>query len=399
MPIFEYKALDQDGAEVSGSEEAATMTALTSSLEERSLYLMKATQKRTAGSRKFGGKIKRRELINFTEQLVIIIRAGIPLLSGLEEIRSEIRHEGFKAVVTDIMRRIGEGNDLSAAIACYPKIFDEAYVSIVGAGEEMGGLDVVLEKLVRQMEWAAETKKQVTGAMVQPAFLLVAVCGLTFMVVSVLVPQITDIFSKAGKPLPEVTQKLVDTSEFCTEHWGLIMTFLGTFIGAFIVAGRFAAFRMFKDGVKLKIPIIGRVLELFATSRFVNLFAVLYEAGVTVDRNLEIVEGATGNLVVDRGIYTMREAIMNGQGLADGAREAGVFPSLVVRMLKIGEQSGQIPEALEKVTIYYDKEIPRALKKILTVLQPILLVLSAGMVAFVVFAAFMPIIKLVSGGH
>ncbi|MAG56464.1 MAG: hypothetical protein CMJ83_09250 [Planctomycetes bacterium] len=399
MPVFEYKALNADGIQVAGSQEASTLHALTNALQEKALYVLNAKPQRLASRSAYKGKVNRCELISFTDQLVIIIRAGIPILTGLQEIAKETRHPGFRQVILDVVDRVSDGQGLSKALEAYPKIFDEAFVSIVSAGEEMGGLDVVLEKLVRQMEWAHETKKQVLGAMVQPTFLLVAVTGLTIMVVTVLVPQITDIFSKAGRDLPGVTQKLVAVSNFIQNYWKVCLTGLGALIAAIIVANRFPTTRIMKDHVKLRIPVIGRVLELFAASRFVNLFAVLYEAGVTVDRNLEIVSKTTGNAVTDQGIVRMRDAIMEGSSVVEGAKIAGVFPSLVIRMLAIGEQSGQIPEALEKVNNYYDRAIPRALKKIITVLQPVLLVLCAGMVAFVVFAAFMPIIKLVSGGH
>lgn len=398
MPTFAYKALDAEGKPVAGTEEAPSELALTQALESRHLFLCKAKVQGASSRRSYHGGINRRELINFTDQIIIIVRAGVPLLTGLEEIAAEMKHPGFKQVITDVVHQISEGSSLAKAMAAYPKVFDDAYVSVVAAGEEMGGLDIVLEKLTAQMEWTLDTKKQVTGAMIQPAFLLVAVIGLTILVVGSLVPKITDLFSRSGKELPGVTQVLVDVSHFIQARWFVVVGAIGAVIVSYVVSLRFPRGRYFFDRIKLKIPVVGKVLSLFANSRFVNLFGVLYQAGVTVDRNLEIVSTTTGSAVMNRAVKDMRAAIMEGMPMSTAAKSTGLFPSLVVRMLSIGEQSGQIPEALKKVGIFYDKEIPRALKRVLTVLNPVIMMISAAVVAFVVFAAFMPIVKLVSGG-
>ncbi len=153
------------------------------------------------------------------------------------------------------------------------------------------------------------------------------------------------------------------------------------------------------DRFKLRIPVLGHVMELFAASRFANLFGLLNDAGVTIDRNLEIVQCATGNAVFDQGVRELRRTIVMGGTVAEGISNANVFPPLVVRMMRIGEQTGEIPEAMKRISQFYDKEIPRALKKVTTVLQPLLMMASAMVVCFVIFAAFMPIVKLVSGAH
>ena len=399
MPSFKYKALDATGQKVIGIEEALSMDALAQALRKKSVYLLRADVQKPQGARRFSGRISASELVHFTDQLVIVIGSGIPILVGLREISEDLSDLRFQAVLNDVAEQIEQGASLSEALSAYPKIFDASYISVAAAGEEMGGLDTVLSKLARQMEWAQETKRQVRSAMIQPAFLGMAVLGLTIMVVTTLVPQIVSIFERSGVELPAMTQMLVEVSRFIRGYWMLLVGLVVVGVASWRLAKYDGRTRLLKDAFIQRIPIVGPVVKLFATARFVNLFGVLHDAGVVVDRNLEIISGATGSAVTDAGVVAMRRAIMDGKTIAEGARSCEAFPALVVRMLAIGEQAGHLPEALARAGEYYDKEIKRGLKRIITVLQPTLLILSACVVAFVVFAAFLPIIKLVSGGH
>ena len=399
MPRFAYKAYNKSGRITRGTETAADMPTLEALLREQSLFLFHSVVRTQGTKRQYRGRVPRAELIHFTEQLAIVVRSGIPILAGLDEIQSECRHPGFRSIIQDIHARVADGTSIAQALGEYPRVFDQAYVSVVAAGEETGSLDAALEKMAQQMAWIMDTKRQVRGAMIQPAILLVAVTGLTILVVTVLVPKITEIFQRSNTTLPGITQGLVNVSSFLQHNWKFLLIALALFVVSMNFMGRTRQGRMALDRLKLRIPVLGHVIALFAASRFANLFGLLNDAGVSVDRNLEIVEKSTGNAVYNAGVRELRRTIVQGGTIAEGITKAEVFPSLVVRMMRIGEQTGEIPNAMERICQFYDKEIPRALKKVTTVLQPLLMMGSAAVVCFVIFAAFMPIVKLVSGGH
>ena len=400
MARFAFKAVSGAGEKVRGIREALGTDGLVAALERDGLYpwSVKPLRERSRERRVVVRRVPRVQLVHVTGQLAIVVRSHVPLVSGLSQIAQETVHPGLKAVLADVARRVEEGDSLAAAMGAHPAVFDSAYRSVVSAGEESGSLDKVLERMAGQMEWALDTRRDVRSALIQPAILGLAVAGLVGLVVGVFVPKISELFTRQGMRLPALTQMLVNVSDGLRSHGLMILGGIVALVVALRFAVRTTRGRLVFDGFKVKLPVLGRVIELFAASRFVSLFTLLHDSGVIVGRNLEIVAGATGSAVMDRGVARLRESVMDGKTLSEGAHAAGVFPPLVVRMLTIGEQTGHLTEAMGHVGAWYDKELPRALKRITTVLQPLLLLLSAGIVAFVVFAAFLPIAKLVTGG-
>ena len=398
MATFRYRAIDGAGQAVTGTAAADDLRALAEALKNQGLHLFRAKMAAGREHRTFRGRIPTRELIHFTEQLAIIIKSGIPLSSGLNDLAREGHHEGLRSVVLDIDRAVSRGVALSEAMRRYPRIFTPSYLSVVEAGEATGAMADALENMAWQMDQAQDTRRQVLGAMIQPAILLVAVMGLVVLVLTVLVPAVQDLFSRSGQQLPAVTRRLIAVSSGLRSAWKQILVAL--FASPWVIRGlrRIPAFRVAWDRGLLLLPVIGPVIELFLVSRFVHLFALLHQAGVHVARNLEILQATMSNAILERGVRRIREEIETGVPLGDAVRDSRVFPSLVVRMISIGERTGHLTEAMARVTHYYDRAIPRALKRITTVLQPAILLASAGLVTFVVFAAFMPMVQMISGG-
>jgi type II secretory pathway component PulF len=390
-----YKAIAPDGAVVSGVEKANSEEQLQEMLQARGSFLLKSKSKAAVMSASsHGKKIKPQSLIDFSNQLAMLFKSGVPLVAGLGDLVNEMDDPVLKNALGDVHDRISHGETLSSSLARYPLIFTDDYVQIVIAGEESGELATSLERLAESIEWRVETARRFKSAFAYPAVLSVAVLGLMTLIVTWLVPRLSQIFIDAGVELPTITLATLAVADFLKSNSNAIFGAFVALIIAVVVMRNTHRGRFCLHGILLKLPLAGPLALMMEAARFSNSLGLLLNSGVSLVRSLEISRDATRNLVMKKNVNEIHRSVLRGKPLADSLRAVDCFPSLVLRMVSIGEQSGSMVESLNRVASFFDKEIPRRIKKFLAILEPSITIVMGVGVCFAVLSAFLPMTKL-----
>jgi len=406
MPVYEYKAANEEGKTVKGVLTAESEEELEASLENRNLYLISAklTNKSApsiggavapaAGRRVARARVSREELISFTVHLATVIGAGVPILQGLEDMIEETENPHFQNVIRDIRQQIEEGSSISEAFARHPEVFSELYVAILKSGETTGRLDDVLKEIVGFLEWQDELVGTVKQATTYPIIVLVLVCGLIGIIFTFVLPRFLSIFDGFNIPLPLPTRIVIAISGFFQNFWWLMVSAVVIAYVGLRAAYRTPQGRYFLDRVKLNIPVFGELIRKIALSRFSHYLATLFGAGVNIINALEVVERVVGNAVLSDIIRKARLQVTTGKSIAGALRESKEFPPMVVRMVTIGETTGNLEETLQKVSEYYDREVPQTIKKMFTTLESAIIVMLGVVILFVVLSILLPMMSL-----
>ncbi len=391
MPRFKYQARNQMGEKVGGVMLASDEDQLAVTLRDMDLYLVNAKLERVSTPIYLTRPVKRRELIHFTSQLVTAIKAGIPILQALEDLEGQTTNRAMKSAIQVIMEDLRGGASLSAALSRNPHIFSEVFISVTRAGEVSGSLDKVLEHLIRFLEWQDALASEVKRATIYPSVVLVAVMVLMGVLVGFVFPRILPVIQSLNIPLPLVTRIMIVTGKFVDANWHWLL--LGS-VGCFILFRFFKATatgRFVVDAVKLRVPVIGTLVEMVCLSRFAHHVGTLLGTGIDITQTLSITERVVGNAVIAHAVHETREKINQGLSFWRALQETGVFPPLVVRMVFVGENSGTIETSLQKVTEYFDQEIPTKVKRLFAILEPLIVVVLATVVLGVALSIFIPL--------
>lgn len=396
MPTYSYKALDAQGKATSGKLVANDEVELIEALEKRGCFLLESSAKSEMfSSRKvYRGSIRRRELIDFTHNLVLILTSGIPIREGLLEMSGEFENPGFRKVLVDVGNRINAGSTLADAMAQYPKIFDTTYTSVVSAGEASGSLDEVLAKLAAFLEWGEENKGVIVQASIYPALLFTAVIGLVVLLLTFLLPRIAGIFEQSTVELPRPTVILLSMSDFLLVQWPLIIGALGAIVTAYILAGRTENGKHFIDNAKLHIPFFGALIRHVSAANFCQSLSTMTHAGLSLPKALGIVSKVVRNKVIERAILGTQVRVEEGMSLSEAIKEVGVFQPLVVRLISIGEETGNLEEALGHISKYYDRVVPQAVKRFMALIEPAIILFAGATVGFIILCTLLPIFRL-----
>jgi len=398
MASFEYTARQRSGKSEKGVRTASDQGALAAELAAEGLFLIKAQVVSGAAQQHAVGraKLKRKELVAFLLHLASYIEAGVPLLAALQDYREPDKPK-LDAAVQDLRRRIEGGSSLSEAMEAHPSLFRSLQVSMVRAGETTGRLDEALHEVIKLVEWEETFSAQVKQASTYPLIVL-GLIGLIILVVSIFaLPAIIKLLREFNVPLPLVTRIFMFLSEFMVS-WGwavVLIPVLGFFGLKTALKGE--AFRLWWDTRILKLPVIGVLATKIALSRFANFFAAQYRAGIPIVKVLRECEGVTGNARLGLCVRQIREGVEGGQRLADMAESVGYFPRLVVRMLAIGEEAGNLEQTLGKVSTYFDAEVNASVKRIFQLMEPALMIFLAGILIFVASAILLPIYTMIGG--
>jgi type IV pilus assembly protein PilC len=390
MPRFTYKARSRSGQKVDGIMLADNEEQLALTLREMDLYLVDAGSEKAPAPSLFGRPVKRREIINFTVHLSASIGAGIPILQAFEDVERQTTNHRMKKAIQVITEDLRGGSSLSVALSRHPLIFPDIYCNMVRAGETSGSLVRVLEHLVGFLEWQDSLASEIKRAAIYPAIVFVAVLGFLGLLLGFVFPRILPVIQSFKVPLPFVTLAVMAVSDAIRHDWYLIL--LG--IVGLVVLVRFLKAseggQWIVDALKLKLPVIGGLIEEICLSRFAHHLGLLLKTGVDISQSLSITEQVVGNKVLAQAVGEAREKVIQGGSLWRSLQETGVFPPLVIRMIFVGETTGTIDGTLEKVTAFYDREVPNTVKKVFTVMEPLVVVMLAAMVLLIALSVFIP---------
>jgi len=396
MSSFTYKAKDEQGKTIKGTMIAPNEDQLAISLDQMGLYLITAKKTKVPESYLSWERVKRKDLITFSVHLSTTLSAGIPILQSLQDLIEQTEKPKFKKVIEDISRNIQAGNSFSEALAKHPKVFSELYVSIVKAGETTGNVDKVLDDLVTFLEWQESLATDVKQATIYPAFVLSAVACLVILLMTFVFPRFTVIFERTNVPLPLPTRVVMSISHFTTSYWFIIVLIVIALILSHRLVVRTPRGRYFFDKLKLKLPVFGNLMRKIALSRFSHHFGTLLKAGVEIYHSLMVTEKVVGNSVIANAISNARDYISAGEKLSESLKKGNEFPSMVIRMISIGESSGSLDKTLGKVSQYYDREVPVTIKKVFAVFEPIVIAMLAMIVLGMALSMFLPLYQMLN---
>jgi len=397
MPLFHYKAITSRGRKRTGHLDAANIADLEQRLLRMGFDLVSCRV--CDQSRPMLGvrKVHRVDLINFCFHLEQLVLAGVPLLEGLADLRDSIEHPRFREVIANLIDEVEGGKTLSAAMAEHPAVFDVLFVNLIKAGETTGQLGEVFASLTKTIKWQDELAATTKKLLIFPAFVGTVVFGVTFFLMVYLVPQLVGFIKEMGGKLPLHTRALIAVSNFCVHYWYVLLIVpLGLFFGIRGLAAGSPRARYLLDGWKLKFWLIGPVLKKIMLSRFANFFAMMYGAGIPIIQCLEISEGIVGNVVIQEALQEVEANIQEGMGIAAGFENSGLFPPLVVRMLKVGESTGALDDALLNVSYFYNRDIQDAIEKVQAMIEPAMTVVLGAILGWVMLSVLGPIYDTIS---
>ncbi len=397
MPLFQYKAIDASGKFISGSLDAGNINDLELRLEKMDMDLVTYKQKEP-GVDLFGrNKIGRRDLINFSFYLEQLTRAGVPILEGLTDLRDGEENPTFRDVITGLIEAIEGGNSFSQALGLYPKIFDDVFVSLIKVGEKSGRMSVVLVDITETLKWQDELLAKARKIMMYPMVIGTLVLSVIMFMMIFVVPDIMDAIVALGGKIPLETRALMAVSSFLANYWYLviILPFATYFVLRYLYkTSSKARFRM--DGMALKLPIIGHVNEKIKISRFTRYFSLMFASGITVLDAINLSKPVVSNAVLEDGIDRAWQQISEGSSISEAFKNIGIFPPLVVRMLRVGESSGQMDKSLDNVSYFFDRDINDSIEKMEPVMQTALMSTIGVIVLWLALSVLGPIYDTIS---
>lgn len=392
MPSYEYKAIDRGGRPARGGLEAVNEVDLELRLRRMGLDLItyKQVERETAG---FGsGKIKRQDLINFCFDMEQMYRSGIPILDGLRDLRDSSDNARFREVLTSMTEDMEGGRVLSQCTAAHPSVFDDVFTSLLRAGEQSGRIAEVFENLAASLRWQDELASQTKRLLIYPAMVLVVVLAVVVFLLIYLVPQITSLLKTMGIALPIQTRALIFASNAVIDYWPFFVgvpVVLAVSLVLLIRRSPKAAYLW--DHAKLRLPFLGPILQKIILARFSNFFALMYQSGITVLDALKTSEDIVGNRVVADALMRAGQQINAGETLTETFQNLGIFPPLVIRMLRVGEATGAIDVALRNVNYFYTRDVREAVDNGLKLLEPSLTLGLGVLLAFIMWSVLSPV--------
>ncbi len=415
MPQFIYTAMDGNGREQKGKIEAASEDAASSALKAKGLFptslkpavaaVKKGASVRT-GKKKGGGMnmalgpvvIKRKELTVVTRQLAILLSAGLPLIRSLRTLERQAKNPAVRIVLSKTAETVEGGATFAEALAQHPRSFDKLYLNMIRAGEASGAMEIILDRLASFMEKAARISGKVKSAMIYPCVVLtialLAVVGLMIFIV----PNFQKIFTELlgpNEPLPDITLLVMGISNTLVSHWYYYIGGVVGVIALYQVVVHIPAGKWGVDWCKYNMPLFGPIISKTAISRFSRTLGTLMSSGVPVLNALSIVKETSGNETVASAIQKVHDAVKEGEGIAKPLSGTKIFPEMVISMVEVGEETGKLPEMLDKIANTYDEEVDNAVSALTSMIEPLMIVLLAVIVGGIVIALFLPLTKII----
>ncbi|MGA2782215.1 MAG: type II secretion system inner membrane protein GspF [Smithella sp.] len=403
MSVFEYVALDEKGRQRKGFVDAPGIAAARQKLREENVYPVEINQaadrKETALAEVFTINIWQRVSANdvsvFTRQLSTLLGAGMPLVPSLSILMKQSNNPLLKKSLAQIREQVNEGKSLTESMSNFPQIFQPFYLNMVKAGEASGTINLVLERLADFSENQQALMSKIKSAMYYPIAVLLIGSAVIFLLMTFLVPKITGIFADMHQTLPLVTIILISVSNFLKSFWWLILILLAVGVAAFkyMTTGTEGGKRQW-DNAKLKIPILGQINRKIAIARFSRTLATLLQSGVPLLAAMEIVRNVVNNIIIGEAISKAGKDVEEGKGLSGPLAQSGIFPPLVTEMIAVGEQSGTLESMLNRIATAYETEAQANIMVMTSLLEPLMIVVMAILVAFIVVSILLPIFEM-----
>jgi type IV pilus assembly protein PilC len=396
MALFTYKAVDEQGRNVVGRAEAVNVFDLEQRLARMGLDLVVGGPS-TQRTRFMGGRLARQDLINFCFHLEQLAGAGVPVIEGLVDLRESIENQRFREVVSGLVESIEGGKNLSSALADYPEVFSKVFVSLVRSGEQTGKLPEVLKSLTESLKWEDELSAQTKKLMLYPAFVGSIVLLVTLFLMIYLVPQMTGFIRNMGQEIPLQTRILIGVSGFFVNFWWAILAapFLAL-VGLKIAMKQNPGVAYALDHYKLKLPLVGPILRKIILSRFASSFAMMYASGITILDAIRSCEEIMGNKPLENALRIAGQQIAEGKNMTAAFADLALFPPLVIRMLRIGENTGALDTALLNVSYFYNREVRESIGKVQAMIEPMLTLLLGALLGWVMLSVLGPVYDAIS---
>jgi len=397
MPLFTYKAIDARGKSVMGRVEAVNLFDLEQRLSRMELDLVSGAPSSQRARLMGGGRIPRQDLINFCFHLEQLANAGVPVVEGLVDLRESVENARFREVVSGLIESIEGGRSLSQALGEFPEVFSKVFVSLVRSGEQTGKLGEVLKSLTESLKWEDELSSQTKKLMMYPAFVGSAVLAVTLFLMIYLVPQMAGFIRNMGQDLPLQTVILIYVSDFFVHYWWSVVATPFVVWGALRYAVKtYPRVEYAMDSYKLRIPMIGPILRKIILSRFASSFAMMYSSGITVLDAIRSCEEIVGNKPLENALRIVGQQIAEGKNMTAAFQDIGLFPPLVIRMLRIGENTGGLDTALLNVSYFYNREVREAIGKLQALIEPALTVVLGLILGWVMLSVLGPVYDSIS---
>ena len=412
MPVYIYTAMDAKGREQKGKINAPNEEQVANELRRKGMFptsIRVAAKAKSAAAKKKGGSgglnfnlgpvvIKRKELTILTRQLAILLGAGLPLIRSLRTLERQAKSVGVRTVLGKVAETVEGGATFAEALSQHPKSFDKLFLNMVRAGEASGAMETILDRLAGFMEKASRIAGKVKSAMIYPCVILsislLAVVGLMIFIV----PNFSKIFSDLlgpNEPLPGPTLAIIAVSNTLISAWYFYIGGVVAVIALYKIIVRIPAGRWGVDWCKYNMPLFGPIISKSAISRFGRTLGTLMSSGVPVLNSLAIVKETSGNEVVATAIQKVHDAVKEGEGIAVPLNNTKIFPPMVISMVEVGEETGKLPEMLEKIADTYDEEVDNSVSALTSLIEPLMIVGLAGIVGSIVIALFMPLVRII----
>ncbi len=391
MYTFNYRAVNENGRTMKGELMAGNELDLESRLKELGLDLIDCREAKTRRS-SFMSKVKMKDMIVFCLHMEQLDRAGVPLHEALADARDATDSAKLHDILASVYESIKTGTTFSESLAKHPNVFNEVFVGLIAAGEKTGNLQESFLNLSEHMKWSSELRRKVRKAITYPAVLGVVLTGVISILMLFVVPQLVDFIISQGFEIPAHTEALIVTSEFFGEYWYIVFSL--PVITAVIVGTLYSisyGFAYKFDAMILKIPVIGNVVNKINMARFTHFFAVMFNSGIDILDSLTAGRDVVKNRVLKETIELVHRSVLEGNRLTESVRMSSRFPNLVIRMFKIGEESGNLSEALENINYFYKREVNDAVDGMVSLIQPIMTVVMGAIIFWVIAAVFGPL--------
>ncbi len=410
MPSYTFQAMNSKGDEVRDEIEAGSQEEAVNKIRELGLFPTQVRQKagtrraaaaaaptavRKRGGLSLGG-VSNKDLCVITRQLSTLQDAGLPLVRSLKILEGQMKPGKLKDVLADVGEDVESGSTFSESLAKHPRVFDRLYVNMVRAGEAGGVLDTILERLAEFKEKSRALKRKIIGAMIYPIVVVTIATAILILIMMYIVPKFKEIFKSFDAKLPILTEILINVANgIATYIWFILLVPVAIYIGLKVL-NRTRSGRYFLDNVKLHLPIFGTIISKSTVSNFARTLGTLIASGVPILEALNIVRDTTGNEVVARAIGKVHDSIREGDTIAEPLRASGVVDEIVVNMIDVGEETGELDKMLIKVADTYDDEVDTLVASMMSLIEPLIIVVLGGAVAFIVISLFLPLVELIT---